>query len=197
MRRWRCCTPIWRGSSFSRRRFKALLSALKRVGMLSNMPLDLFTAIHNPSRSRIVILIRSTKPSIVFVNPLIQRVERKGLSAQGRFSCHHTGEFVLTCRRPQSSGLTQYISAMKRVEKALVDLNTTNLRSNQKAMSDFNSLLSAGTSQLQDMLHSELALHATTIEPLHYLTKGTGYTEKQNGILTNCFFGRPSISFNS
>ncbi|RJE22235.1 exocyst complex protein EXO70 [Aspergillus sclerotialis] len=72
---------------------------------------------------------------------------------------------------PQSSGLTQYISAMKRVEKALVDLNTTNLRSNQKAMSDFNSLLSVGTSKLQDMLRSELALHATTIEPLHYLTK--------------------------
>lgn len=81
-------------------------------------------------------------------------------------------EVVLTSLRPQSSGLAQYISAMKRVEKALVDLNTTNLRSNQKAMSDFNSLLSAGTTKLQDMLRSELNQHVSTVEPLHYLTKG-------------------------
>lgn len=61
---------------------------------------------------------------------------------------------------------------MKRVEKALVDLNATNLRSNQKAIADFNSLLSTGSSQLQDMLKSELQQHVTPIEPLHYLTKG-------------------------
>lgn len=79
--------------------------------------------------------------------------------------------------RPQSSGLSQYLSAMKRVEKALVDLNTTNLRSNQKAIADFNSLLSTGSSQLQDMLRSELKQHVTPIEPLHYLTKGASCQE--------------------
>ncbi|KAJ5729381.1 uncharacterized protein N7483_003889 [Penicillium malachiteum] len=61
---------------------------------------------------------------------------------------------------------------MKRVEKALVDLNTTNLKSNQNAIADFNSLLSTGSTQLQDMLRSELQQNATPIEPLHYLTKG-------------------------
>jgi hypothetical protein len=42
--------------------------------------------------------------------------------------------------RPELCGL-----AMKRVEKALVDLNTTNLRSNQNAIADFNSLLNTGS----------------------------------------------------
>jgi len=61
---------------------------------------------------------------------------------------------------------------MKRVEKALVDLNMTNLRSNQKAMADFNTLLNIGSMKLQDTLRAELNQHATPIEPLHYLTKG-------------------------
>ncbi|CEJ53800.1 Putative Exocyst component protein [Penicillium brasilianum] len=72
---------------------------------------------------------------------------------------------------PQNSGLSQYLSAMKRVEKALADLNTTNLRSNQKAMSDFNALISTGSNMLQDTFRAELMQHATPIEPLHYLTK--------------------------
>lgn len=61
---------------------------------------------------------------------------------------------------------------MKRVEKALTDLNMTNLRSNQKAISDFNALLSTGTAKLEDFLRTELKQHANPIEPLHYLTKG-------------------------
>lgn len=61
---------------------------------------------------------------------------------------------------------------MKRVEKALVDLNATNLRSNQNAITDFNSLLSTGSGKLQEMLRAELSQHVTPIEPLHYLTKG-------------------------
>jgi exocyst complex protein 7 len=61
---------------------------------------------------------------------------------------------------------------MKRVEKALVDLNATNLRSNQTAIADFNSLLSTASTKLQEMLRSELKQNLAPIEPLHYLTKG-------------------------
>lgn len=61
---------------------------------------------------------------------------------------------------------------MKRVEKALVDLSATNLRSNQNAISDFNSLLSTGSGKLQELFRLELSQHVTPIEPLHYLTKG-------------------------
>lgn len=68
---------------------------------------------------------------------------------------------------------------MKRVEKALVDLSTTNLRSNQNAITDFNSLLNTGSAKLQELLRGELSQHATPVEPLHYLTKGTHITTKR------------------
>lgn len=76
---------------------------------------------------------------------------------------------------------------MKRVEKALVDLNTTNLRSNQKAIADFNTLLNIGSLNLQDTLRAELSQHATPIEPLHYLTKGKrGSAYTCFGPMLNC-----------
>lgn len=80
-------------------------------------------------------------------------------------------------RRPQDAGLSQYLGAMKRVENALTDLNSTNLRSNQKAISEFNSLLSTGSAKLQDMLRDALSQHVNPIEPLHYLTKGGNTTD--------------------
>lgn len=61
---------------------------------------------------------------------------------------------------------------MKRVEKALADLNATNLKSNQKAIADFNSLLGIGSGKLQEIFRSELMQHVNKIEPLYYLTKG-------------------------
>ena len=67
--------------------------------------------------------------------------------------------------------MSQYLTAMRRVEKALVDLNATNLKSNQKAIADFNALLSTGTGKLQDMLRGMLSEHVNPVEPLHYLTK--------------------------
>lgn len=61
---------------------------------------------------------------------------------------------------------------MKRVDNALVDLTSTNLKSNQKAISEFTSLFGIGNTKLQDLLRLELGQHVTPIEPLHYLTKG-------------------------
>ncbi|KAJ5646016.1 hypothetical protein N7490_002388 [Penicillium lividum] len=107
--------------------------------------------------------LQITNSNIDKVNDAIDRL-RQPLDAKSR-------EEGIIRAGPQSSGLSHYLAAMKRVEKALVDLNTTNLRSNQKAIADFNSLLSTGSSQLQEMLRSELKQHATSIEPLHYLTK--------------------------
>ncbi|KAJ5175898.1 uncharacterized protein N7482_001775 [Penicillium canariense] len=107
--------------------------------------------------------LQITNSNIDKVNDAIDRL-RQPLDAKSR-------EEGIIRSGPQSSGLSQYLSAMKRVEKALVDLNATNLRSNQKAMSDFNALLSTGSNMLQDDLRSELKQHVTPIEPLHYLTK--------------------------
>ncbi|CAG8359117.1 unnamed protein product [Penicillium salamii] len=111
--------------------------------------------------------LQITNSNIDKVNDAIDRL-RQPLDAKNR-------EDGIIRAGPQSSGLTQYLSAMKRVEKALVDLNTTNLRSNQKAMADFNSLLNIGSLKLQDTLRAELSQHATPIEPLHYLTKDLSF----------------------
>ncbi|KAJ5923934.1 hypothetical protein N7466_008121 [Penicillium verhagenii] len=107
--------------------------------------------------------LQTTNINIDKVNDAIDRL-RQPLDAKSR-------EEGIIRAGPLSSGLSQYISAMKRVEKALVDLNTTNLRSNQTAIADFNALLSTGSGQLQEMFRSELKQHVTPIEPLHYLTK--------------------------
>ncbi|KAJ5273343.1 hypothetical protein N7478_008468 [Penicillium angulare] len=108
--------------------------------------------------------LQITNTNIDKVNDAIDRL-RQPLDAKSR------EEDIIRAGPQNSGGLSQYLSAMKRVEKALVDLNTTNLRSNQKAIAEFNSLLNNGSSQLQDMLRSELKQHITPIEPLHYLTK--------------------------
>lgn len=75
-------------------------------------------------------------------------------------------------RRPESVGLSQYLSALKRVDKALKDLTATNLKSNQKAITEFSLLLTTGSGKLQDMFRAALRDHVSPLEPLHYLTKG-------------------------
>lgn len=107
--------------------------------------------------------------------PLDTKSQEEGIIRAGYALLAVPNGLELTCSRPQSAGLSQYLSAVKRVEKALIDLNTTNLRSNQKAISDFSALLSTGTARLEDTLRSELGQHANPVEPLHYLTKGINY----------------------
>ncbi|KAJ6014059.1 hypothetical protein N7540_008650 [Penicillium herquei] len=108
--------------------------------------------------------LQTTNSNIDKVNDAIERL-RQPLDAKMR------EEGIIRAGPQSSGGLSQYLSAMKRVEKALVDLNTSNLKSNQNAIADFNSLLGTGSNQLQDMLRSELKQNASPIEPLHYLTK--------------------------
>ncbi|PYH91343.1 exocyst complex component Exo70 [Aspergillus ellipticus CBS 707.79] len=107
--------------------------------------------------------LQITNSNIDKVNEAIERL-RQPLDAKGQ-------EEGIIHAGPQSAGLSQYLSAVKRVEKALVDLNSTNLKSNQKAISEFNTLLVLGNSKLQDMLRGTLSGHVSPIEPLHYLTK--------------------------
>ncbi|KAJ5215607.1 uncharacterized protein N7498_002014 [Penicillium cinerascens] len=107
--------------------------------------------------------LQITNTNIDKVNDAIDRL-RQPLDAKGR-------EEGIIRAGPQSSGLSHYLSAMKRVEKALVDLNATNLRSNQTAIADFNSLLSTGGTKIQEMFRADLEQSSIPIEPLHYLTK--------------------------
>ncbi|PKY01399.1 hypothetical protein P168DRAFT_292502 [Aspergillus campestris IBT 28561] len=107
--------------------------------------------------------LQITNTNIDRVNEAIERL-RQPLDAK-------RGEEGIIRAGPQSAGLPQYLSALRRVEKALVDLNSTNMRSNEKAISDLTSLLSIGSTQLQDLLRGKLSQYVGPVEPLHYLTK--------------------------
>ncbi|PGH15160.1 exocyst complex protein exo70 [Helicocarpus griseus UAMH5409] len=107
--------------------------------------------------------LQITNTNIDKVNEAIDRF-RQPLDVKGK-------EESIIRAGPRSAGLPQYLGALKRVDRALSDLNSTNLRSNQKALSEFNTLLSTGSSKLQDMFKATLRENVTTLEPLYYITK--------------------------
>lgn len=67
------------------------------------------------------------------------------------------------------------MASLKRVERALSLMTTTNLRANQQAIGDFNELLSEGSNRLQDLFKAALLEDVQKVEPLHFITKG-GYS---------------------
>ena len=72
---------------------------------------------------------------------------------------------------PDRVGLPDYLASLKRVDRALAQMSSTNLRANQQAVGDFNELMSEGNSQLQNLFRSTLAENVQPVEPLHYITK--------------------------
>ncbi|KAL8940636.1 MAG: hypothetical protein Q9216_002715 [Gyalolechia sp. 2 TL-2023] len=72
---------------------------------------------------------------------------------------------------PERVGLPDYLASLKRVDRALSKMSSTNLRINQQAIGDFNELLGEGNNQLQALFRSTLAENVQPVEPLHYITK--------------------------
>ena len=72
---------------------------------------------------------------------------------------------------PKQTGLNDYIASLDRTNQALGDLKNTNLRANQQAIAELNTLLTTGTSRLQDEFRDALYEHTRPVEPLNYLTK--------------------------
>ncbi|KIX05314.1 uncharacterized protein Z518_06186 [Rhinocladiella mackenziei CBS 650.93] len=107
--------------------------------------------------------LQITSRNIEKVNEAIEKL-RQPLDARGR-------EESIIRAGPKNAGLPQYLGALKRVDKALNDLNSSNLRSNQQAISEFHGLLSIGVNQLNDTYRQMLQEDAQTVEPLHYITK--------------------------
>ncbi|GAD94533.1 exocyst complex component Exo70, putative [Paecilomyces variotii No. 5] len=120
--------------------------------------------------------LQITNSNIDKVNEAIERL-RQPLDAKGR-------EEGIIRAGPESAGLSQYLSALKRVDKALKDLTATNLKSNQKAISEFSSLLTTGSGKLQDMFRAALRDHVSPVEPLHYLTKDLPFPNLPGETLT-------------
>lgn len=93
---------------------------------------------------------------------------------------------------PAKVGLAEYMASLKRVERALSQMTTTNLRANQQAIGDFNELLSEGSNRLQDLFRDALSDNDRPVEPLHFITKGELCVELHvrygANICQNCHF---------
>ncbi|RDL33613.1 putative exocyst complex protein EXO70 [Venustampulla echinocandica] len=72
---------------------------------------------------------------------------------------------------PEEAGLAAFLSSMKRVNKALSEMQQTNLRSNQQAAADLGRLLKSGNTQLEGHFKRLLQEDSMPVEPLHYITK--------------------------
>ncbi|CAL8575863.1 exocyst complex component exo70 [Xanthoria parietina] len=72
---------------------------------------------------------------------------------------------------PDPKGITDYLASLKRIDRALSQMSSTNLRVNQQAIGDFNELLSEGSSHLQGLYRSILDDELQPVEPLNYLVK--------------------------
>ena len=74
---------------------------------------------------------------------------------------------------PDKAGLSNYLSSIKRLDKALSDMKASNLRSTQQTVADLQRLVKSGNTQLES--HYDKLLRGETprsIEPLHFITKG-------------------------
>lgn len=65
---------------------------------------------------------------------------------------------------PAKVGLTEYMASLKRVDRALSQMTTTNMRANQQTIGDFNELISEGSVKLQDLFRSSLRENIQPVE---------------------------------
>ncbi|KAL8727288.1 MAG: hypothetical protein Q9181_005763 [Wetmoreana brouardii] len=72
---------------------------------------------------------------------------------------------------PDRVGLPDYLASLKRIDRSLSQMSSTNLRVNQQAIGDFKELFNDGNNQLQALFRSILVEDVQPVEPLHYLTK--------------------------
>lgn len=81
-------------------------------------------------------------------------------------------EELIIRQGPEKAGLKAYVDCLKRIDKALADMRTSNLRANQQTMTDLQRLVKTGLNQLEN--HFDKLLRGETprsVEPLHYITK--------------------------
>ncbi|KAI0116996.1 Cullin repeat-like-containing domain protein [Daldinia grandis] len=77
---------------------------------------------------------------------------------------------------PEKAGLSNYLNSIKRLNKALADMKTSNLRANQQTITDLQRLIKSGNTQLENSFDKMLRAETPrSIEPLQYTTKNTPF----------------------
>lgn len=73
---------------------------------------------------------------------------------------------------PDKAGLSNYLSSIKRLNKALADMEASNLRSTQQTASELRKLVKSGHLQLENSFDKLLRAETPrSLEPLHFVTK--------------------------
>jgi exocyst complex component 7 len=138
---------------------KRITSSLSRLDASGKIVRDAIGPIYSNTQQ-----LQVTSRNIDRVNEAIERL-RTPLDTRGQ------EEGIIRAGPKAGGGLPQYLAALKRVDKALGDLTSTNLRSNHAAISEYHGLLTLGVNQLHELYRGMLAEDVQTVEPLHYITK--------------------------
>jgi exocyst complex component 7 len=141
---------------------KRIASSLSRLDASGRIVRDAIGPIYSNTQQ-----LQITSRNIDKVNEAIEKL-RQPLDARGQ-------EEGIIRAGPKQSGLQPYLGALKRVDRALQDLTSSNLRSNQTVISEFHSLLTTGVNQLNDLYRGMLQEDANPVEPLHYITKQVSF----------------------
>ncbi|RMZ80053.1 hypothetical protein DV738_g3091, partial [Chaetothyriales sp. CBS 135597] len=149
---------------------KRIASSLSQLDASGKIVRDAIGPIYSNTQQ-----LQTTSRNIDKINEAIEKL-RQPLDARGQ-------EEGIIRAGPKQAGLQTYLGALKRVDRALQDLTSSNLRSNQSVISEFQSLLTTGINQLVDLYRSTLEEESSPIEPLHFITKKVGFpTLSQDGV---------------
>ncbi|KAK7756737.1 exocyst complex component exo70 [Diatrype stigma] len=77
---------------------------------------------------------------------------------------------------PEKAGLSTYLNSIKRLNKALGDMKTSNLRANQQTITDLQRLIVLGNTQLEAAFDKVLRAETPrSVEPLNFITKNVPF----------------------
>lgn len=77
---------------------------------------------------------------------------------------------------PEKAGLSTYLNSIKRLNKALGDMKTSNLRANQQTITDLQRLIVLGNTQLEASFDKVLRAETPrSVEPLNFITKNVPF----------------------
>ncbi|KAI0848984.1 Cullin repeat-like-containing domain protein [Daldinia vernicosa] len=105
------------------------------------------------------------------IDAVIAAIERLRQPADSK-----NDEEAIIRQGPEKAGLSNYLNSIKRLNKALSDMKTSNLRANQQTMTDLQRLIKSGNTQLENSFDKMLRAETPrSIEPLQYTTKNTPF----------------------
>ncbi|KAI1264253.1 Cullin repeat-like-containing domain protein [Xylariaceae sp. FL1019] len=99
---------------------------------------------------------------------------------------------------PEKAGLSTYLNSIKRLQKALENMQTSNLRANQQTISDLQRLIRTGNTQLENSFDKLLRADTPrSVEPLNFITKNKPFPLLTQDALSKLSLMNSYVSGNS